>query len=225
MRILFVIFLTVFSCSTVLGTAQYGDRIIYNGKEYTLDTDKLFGRYLMESYFEKYPDRHPGGSMMSTGLYRGYVSIFEIKDNILYLKDIVLPVSVATDEIGYYKTEWKSIINNVFSNQEVIKIDWLTGLLVLPFGETVGSLQFYGDNPTYENYILLEIDKGILKKEKQFDYKEYEEFKEKQFQALKKSEEYEKIKADFLKSRWSDDDISSWIQRNIIDYSSKILVE
>ena len=84
-----------------------------------------------------------------------------------------------------YGLKWKNVLKEIFPNQQLIKVDWITGLFVLPTGKIVKGVQRYGDKPTYENYILLEIDKGILKKEKQFNHKEFDEFKE--------TDEYEKL--------------------------------
>ena len=219
MRILFVIFLTVFSFSTVFGTAQYSDIIIYNGKKYSLETNPL------ESYFEKYPDKRPkdryGVEVGSTALWRGYVATFEIKDNQLYLRDI--QKEVATDSSGINTIE-VNVLTEVFPNQELVKVDWFTGLLVLPEGKVINYVHM-GYASTSERYILLEIDEGNLKKERHFDYKEYSELREKQFQAFKKTEEYEKMKAE-IKNMYNDDDfIESFLRVYVIDYTSKILVE
>ena len=51
-------------------TAQYPDKITYNGTEYSLNSNPL------EPYFEKNPENRP--DMVSTALWRGYVGHFEI---------------------------------------------------------------------------------------------------------------------------------------------------
>ncbi|MDR2887010.1 MAG: hypothetical protein LBV26_03255 [Bacteroidales bacterium] len=175
MRTLFTILLTILFTSKIFGTPQIPDKIIYNGKEY-----RLLHNTPMENYFKKYPDKNPqkGNIPLLTGLWRGYVATFEIKGNQLYLKDIEVPTEGCIDNKSYYGLSWKSVLNEIFPNTKLVKIDWMTGLLILPTGEIVEHEQRYGDYPTYENYILLEIDKGILKKEKQVGHKEYEEFKE-----------------------------------------------
>lgn len=211
MRAFLVALLTVFFHSIVLGTPQIPDKIIYHGKEYKIQTKS---NYPVESYFEKHPDKRP--EPIASSLWRGYVATFEIKGSRLYLKDI---------EIRNSESEWKSIRNDLFPNQESLKIDWFTGILVLPSGKIVASEKCYGCDPTYENYTLLEIDKGILKKEKTVNYKDFEKFKEEQFQAFTQTEAYGKNKDRLKKRRWTDKDINSLLRNNIIDYSSKILVE
>jgi hypothetical protein len=214
MKILNIFILFILTNLTVFGTEQIPDKIIYNGKEYKLGNNPL------ESYFEKYPDKRPGAG--STALWRGYVATFEIKDNQLYLKDIEIQI---WDTVDKHKTTMKSVLNELFPNQDLIKMDWMTGLLLIPYGEIV-SYGYLGN--AFEHYIVLEIDKGELKKEKQFDYREYLEFTEKQILAIKETEEYEKIK-ETISQKWNknyeDEDIDAFLRGDIIGYSSKILVE
>lgn len=82
-----------------------------------------------------------------------------------------------------------------------------------------------GYGSTYKNYMLLEIDQGNLMKGKRFEYKGYERFKERQFQAFKKTEGYKKIKADLRKDGSTEEFIDSFLQNFVIEYTSKILTE
>ena len=215
-RIIVIFVLLVLTSLTVFGTAQYPDKILYNGKEYSLHSNP------MENYFAQYPDKRPQYGM-STALWRGYVATFEIKDNQLYLKDIEVMNGDTVNNKGYYVTIWKSILNEVFPNQELIKIDWMTGLLVLPYGKMVNYVHM-GYGSTYRNYILLEVENGNLVKDKQFGYKQYEKFKERQFQAFKKTEEYEKIKADLKKEgNYGDEFLDTFLRSFVIEYTLKIL--
>ena len=217
MKTILTLIFTLFLGLNVFATAQYPDKIIYNGKEYNLQSNPL------ESYFEKYPDKRPKGGIMSTALWRGYIATFVVKDNQLFLKDIEIEYQDTTSKESYnYK--WKSVINEVFPDQKNIKIDWLTGLLVIPYGKLVNYVHM-GYGSTYKNYILLEIDKGDLKKEKQFKYKEYEKFKERQFQVFKQTDEYKKIKADLQKDGSSDEFIDSFLRSFVTQYTSKIMTE
>ena len=185
MKAVLIFLLTVFFSLNVFATAQYPDKIVYGGKEYSLHSNPL------EEYFEKYPDKRPKGGLNSTALWRGYVATFEVQDGQLFLKDIEIEFWDTTSK-KKYDTKWKSVIKEVFPNQLNLKIDWLTGLLVIPYGKLVNYVHM-GYGSTYENYLLLEMDKGDLKKEKKFDYKEYETFKQRQFEAFKKTEEYKLV--------------------------------
>lgn len=217
MRTFLTIILTLFLGLKVFATAQYPDKIIYNGKEYNLHSNPL------EAYFEKNPDKRPKGGIMSTALWRGYVATFEVKDKQLFLKDIEIEYQDTTSKESYnYK--WRSVINEVFPDLRSIKIYWLTGLLVIPHGKLVDYVHM-GYGSTYRNYMLLEIDQGNLMKEKRFEYKEYERFKERQFQAFKKTEGYKKIKADLRKDGSTEEFIDSFLQNFVIEYTSKILTD
>ena len=214
MRITLTIILTIFFNLTVFGTVQKPDRIIYNGKEYELGYS-----YPLESYFKKYPDKRPKRGGISTNLWRGYVAKFEIIKNQLFLKDIEIQVSTFINKREGYETKWESVLNEVFPNQKLVKMDWITGLLLLSYNEK--------NDYRYAYHILLEIDKGKITKEKHIgDYKKLEEFKEKQFQAFKTTEEYKKIKTELEANKdFEKEHIDSFLRISIIQYSLKILVE
>ncbi len=198
-------------------TAQYPDKIIYNGKEYSLHSNPL------ESYFEKHPEKRPQGDVISTALWRGYVATFEVVENQLFLKDIEVEVS-DTSSKKKDETKWKSVLTEVFPNSEPLKVDWMIGLLVLPCGKVVNYVHM-GYGSTHESYILLEINTGDLIKEKEYNYNEYTKFKERQFQAFKKTEDYKRIKDELKKEDHSDEFIDSFLKDFVIDYSSKILTD
>lgn len=118
----------------------------------------------------------------------------------------------------------KSVITEVLSEKEKLKIDWLKGILVIPCGEIVNYVHM-GYGSTYENYILLEIADGKLINTKEFDYKEYEKFRERQFEAFKKTEEYKKVFENLRKKGDSPEFIDSFLKNFVIEYTSKILVD
>jgi hypothetical protein len=202
-----------------LATAQFPDKIIYNGKEYSLHSNP------MEEYFRKYPDRKPKNGIMSTALWRGYVATFEIRDSQLFLKDIEIEVRDTTGK-EKYKTKWISAMKEVLPAGETsIKIDWLTGILVIPYGKIVDYVHM-GYASTYENYILLEIQTGKLNKEKKFGYKDYTRFKDRQFEAFRKTDEYKKLKLDLLKKDgYTDEFVDSFLKDYIIAYTSRFFEE
>lgn len=217
-KILLILVVILLGTVNLFATAQYPDKIFYNGKEYALHSNP------MEEYFQKFPDKKPKSGIISSALWRGYVATFEIADNSLYLKDIDILVSKKTKD-NSFETEWKSVLSEVVPDNKKLKIDWFTGLLVLPFGEIVNYVHM-GYGSTYENYILLEIDKGDFKLSKEYDYKGYERFKERQFQAFKKTEEYKKLIEDMKKKGDYDEKFAdSFLRSFITSYTSKILVD
>jgi hypothetical protein len=217
MKFLITTVLSIFFCLTTYATAQYPDRIIFNGKEYSLHSNPL------ESYFEKNPDKRPKGGVMSTALWRGYVATFEVRDSQLFVKDIQIQYWDTTDKKNH-DTKWKSVIMEVFGEQKNIKVDWLTGLLVLPYGKLVNYVHM-GYGSTYEKYFLLEINKGDYIKSKQFDYKDYEKFKDKQFAAYKQTDEYKETKAKLKKDGSTDEFIDNFLRSFVTEYTLKILTD
>lgn len=201
----------------VFATAQRSDKIIYKGQEYSLNCNPL------EDFFNIHPDKKPTTGIISSALWRGYIATFEVVDNQLFLKDIKIMTKDSLNKIGDYK--WESVIKEVFPNQDKIKIEWYSGLLVIPYGKMVNYVHM-GYGSTYENYYVLEINKGTLTKEKNFNNKEYEEFKEKQFQAFKKTEEYKKQKKELQKNgRYSDEFLDSFLRSFATQYTTKILTD
>ena len=147
MKILYTFILLVSVHEIVSGTPQTLDKIIHYGKEYVLLT------YPMESFFEKYPEKRPKNIVQSTGLTRGYVATFEIIDDQLYLKDIEIIV-VERSEEKPVSVNWKSVKYEVFPNQDLVKIDWITGELVC----TKEDMRFASNRC----FIVLEFTDGNL---------------------------------------------------------------
>jgi hypothetical protein len=215
--IAFLIFSIGYSNADNLLTAQYPDKIKYDGIEYSLNTNPL------EPYFEKNPEKRP--QWYSTALYRGYVGHFEIIENQLFVTDITIPRHY-TDSDGKSKTKSISIYKQIFPDGEKVKIDWYSGILILPYGEMIEYVHS-GYASVYSNYFLLEIKKGDFKKDKNYTYKKFLEFKEQQFAEYKKTEEY-KTEFERLKKNFPESDkkfIESFLRDHIINYTSEFLIE
>jgi len=213
-----LIFITIgIAKAEILMTAQYPDKITYNGTEYNLNSNPL------EPYFEKHPDKKPG--MVSTALWRGYVAHFEIINNELYVTDMTRPVSY-TDEEGNHTQKWISIYRRIFPKRERVKIDWFTGILILPHGEMVEYVH-QGYASTYSNYWLLEFEKGKFNEAREYELEEFIEFKKRQFEAFRKTEEYRKLYAELKENDESNDDkfIEQFMFDFVINYTSKFLTE
>ena len=163
-------------------TGQIPDKIIYEGNTYSLLTNPL------EKYFDQFPEKRPAATMSSTALWRGYVATFEIYGKKLCLKDISIEKRVDSTS---YEIKKVSVFKAIFGNIDRFDCSFYTGLLVIPNGEIVNYVHM-GYASTYQNYILLEINNGDFVKSKSFDYKQYTDFRERQFAAYKKTAEYKK---------------------------------
>lgn len=214
MKPILIVFMTMIAGLNLFATVQIPDKIWYSGKKYILFKNPL------EPYFEEYPEKRPEPEYTSSALWRGYVAFFEIRDNQLFLYDI----KKGEFNRSTNRTKWLSVFNEVFPDQVCVKSEWFTGLLVLPSGNPVKDAD-RGFFFLYEHYVVLEINEGNLIKEKNFYCKEYEEFEERQYQAVIGTEEYRKMR-DLLQERGkSNDYIDSYLKDHVLEYSSKILVE
>lgn len=199
-----------------LGTAQIPDKIYYQGKEFALYTTPL------ESYFTKNPGKRPKHGIPTTALRRGYVATFEFVDNQLVLKDIEVQEYAQRENVRFV---WRSVINEVFPDGPGVKMDWFSGLLVLPYGTSLKHLPMrYGSE--YDHYFILEVNAGNFVRAKNFTSKQYTIFKEKQFGEFKRTMEYQAAVAEINKDKdFSKKFVDDIIKKYIIDYSGKILVD
>jgi len=163
--------------------------------------------------------------------------------------------------VSWYQYKWVSVLNEVFPNQKSIKFDWVTGIFVLEdIDEEYGYYYEFEPPPPppprndmeqirYElnekmielwknsqRYFLLEINEGNLTNVVRVEgYDTFQEVKDRQFDAFKKTEDYKRVKAERLASvlqynsadsYWaSDERIDRGIKREIFYHSSKILVD
>ncbi|MBP0902311.1 hypothetical protein ACFSKN_01675 [Mariniflexile gromovii] len=213
----FVVLSFGFSKIESFRTAQYPDLIEFNGTEYSLSTNPL------EPYFEKNPDKRP--QWTSTALYRGYIGHFGIIDSTLILTDISQPRRVKEKD---GKTIFKniSIKKSIFPEIDTIKIDWYSGILILPYGERIKYIHS-GYASEYSNYILLEIKNGKFKRHKNYRHKEFLRFKEKQYSEFKKTETY-KNQFEHIKNNYPESNkkfIEEFLKDHIINYTSEFLDE
>ena len=217
MKFLVTTILSTLLSLTTLATAQYPDKIIFNGTEYNLDSNPL------ESYFEINLDKRPKGDLKSTALWRGYRATFEMRDSQLFVKDIQIQYLDTTDK-NDQDIKWKSVMRDVFPDKVNVKVDWLSGLLVINFGKRV-NYYATGYDSSFEQYLLLEIDKGNYIKSKQYNDKEFESFKDRQFSAYKKTADYRETKAKLEKDGSSDESTDNFLRSVVTKYTSKILTE
>ena len=198
-------------------TAQYPDKIKFNGIEYSLNSNPL------EQYFEKHPGKRPKGEIMSTALWRGYVAHFEIIDKQLFVTDIKIQVRDKNSE-NNSKIKWISVYKEVFPNTEKTKVDWYSSILILPYGKLISYVHLaYGS--TYSNYWLIEIENGYSNEARNYNYKEYTKFKKRQFLAFKKTKKYKHLFNELNDDNTDDESVEDFIYQYITEYTTKFLKE
>lgn len=212
MKRLSILILTICFALNIFATGQIPDTLVYKGSKRYLQT------YPLEPYFEKYPDIRPKTRCSSTGLWRNYVATYEIKNNQLFLKDIhILQVNNKLRKFFY-----KSVINEIFPYYISRKVIWFTGLMEVSYGKIIEYERF--DRATFENYIVMEVKNGNITNEKHINYKLYKNFKERQFQAFLKTDEYKNLTTSFKKKQRVEVD-NSLIREFILEYTTRILVK
>lgn len=197
-------------------TGQMGDKLIYKGKTLEMTSNPL------EQYFKTNPSLRPKSPIIMSSLWRGYVATFELADKQIKVKDIEIMVMDSIKKTNRYIRS--SVYEQVFKTTTPTKMDWYTGLLVVPTGKMLQYVHM-GYSSTFESYLLLEIDKGNLISEKNMTNKAYLKFKHKQFNAYKKTDEYRAIKERMLKKGDNEKSIDDFLEKFIIDYTSKILIK
>ena len=173
--------------STALATAQYPDRMVYDGQTYSLLTNPL------NRYFEANPGRHPSeagdteGLVTSSALWRGYIATFALENDLLVLRDF--EVLRSTGDPDEFDTEFVSEIDRFFETPESRLLDWYSGIMVIPQGEMTHYVHM-GYASLYESYLLLRVENGRIKETASFDADEFLNFKRRQFAVFRKSDEY-----------------------------------
>lgn len=126
-------------------TAQFPEKIIYQGEELAMCTEPL------EDYFSKGGIR-PCFRRSSTALWRRYIGSWEIVDDRLYLTGLE-----AWLEDGTKATT--AMIFPAFPDK--IFAQWYSGQLRIPQGELVEYIHM-GYGSTYERDLLLEVRCGAV---------------------------------------------------------------
>lgn len=196
-------------------TGQYGDKVIYKGKEYIIHD------YLMDAYFAKYPDKKPQLKISSSALERGYVATYEITNDKLYLIDIKIRTK-SSSEID----SWLSVYDKVFPVNGKKVIDWKNGFLTLPDGKILNK---HSSSPKYSGYIIFELKKGEVRELRKYEGNNLGKFKKEQLIAFKKTTKYKSLIKCFKKTRikpfYKNEDMDFYLRSNILRYTDEFLVK
>ncbi|MDR3000489.1 MAG: hypothetical protein LBU89_04405 [Fibromonadaceae bacterium] len=147
----------VFQANSLFATPQMSDTFIYNGLRYGLN-DKYRHEnrvYPMENFFERFPQKRPQPNIVNPQLSRGYLATFEITENELWV--VSIRVHDSTTRAGHRMAEWwTNVISEIFEDQNRVKVDWFTGVFIIPERERWSQSQ---------NYLLIEIENGNVIRE------------------------------------------------------------
>ena len=152
-------------------TQQIKDKLIFENEEFELNVE------LVEAYFRAFPDKRPSFEISCSALWRGYVAVFEIKNNELLIKEIEWMTNL--------DFEMKSLRNEVFPNN---KFEWYSGLIRID--DFRGEFDEEPENGIFE---YLQIEKGNLIQKRIFNYTELQVFKKEQYDYFLISDEIETV--------------------------------
>ena len=124
-------------------TIQAGDILTYRGEKTTIATEPL------KSYLEIHSD--VGFILKSTGLVRGYIGTWEIKNNQLYLISL----------LGFVENNKKVDLNYLFPNKMEVFASWYSGDIRIPEGELLKKINL-GYASIFEKDRILSFKEGIL---------------------------------------------------------------
>lgn len=210
--ILFAVLLVVAFSLQGYATQQIPDILIYQGKEYPVHAGFL------EEYFKKFPERNPKDEeFVCSALGRGYKATYEVVSGKIYLKDIFTNVCFGAPI---------SQIKRVVPGGGRLWVDWVSQLVWSGYGENTEDSYGFAYLDAYAKYTFFEVDRGTVRDVRHFDNKTYRKFKEKQFQAFRKTAEYERGIREILarNPNMSREDAGSNIQLTIFWYTTKFLV-
>lgn len=172
LRIIFFFVSVLFSVH-VFATAQVPDYLIYKGKKLRLDVNPL------EELFLKKKELRPEIVTISSSNWRGYIATFSIKERFLTVTDITI-------------NQGESVLLKVFPNEPDRKVDWFSGLLVIPLGKQTGYVHLsYASQ--YQKYLLIRVKNGLVLESSEMKLEEYLDYKVLQFEKFKLTSEYKAL--------------------------------
>jgi hypothetical protein len=129
-------------------TAQIGEVLIYNEKQYGMATTPL-SSYLINRRDLTLDSPH-------SACWRGYVGTWEIQENRLYLLDFR----------RFIEGSLESDLQFLFPEQDKVFAHWFTDTIRLPMGECI-YYSHSGYDSVFEKDVFLEFRDGVLISEKE----------------------------------------------------------
>ena len=126
-------------------TAQIPERLLYQGQTWSMCANPL------DDYFA-FGGVSPGFRWDCTALWRGYVGLWEIQNDRLYLLE--LNGTLQDGSAASLATVFPDYPERVFAH-------WYSGALRIPQGRLLKYVHM-GFGSSYERDLLLEIERGVL---------------------------------------------------------------
>ena len=173
-----VLLLLSFAVAASLGaTAQAPDVLKIGGKTYSLHSNPL------RPIADQIQDRFPKPEVVSSGLWRGYIATFAVRDGSLYLEDVRVPTTSSK--------QYRSVMKELFDDPAPRVAAWYTGNLIVPTGELVEYVHM-GYASTYSSYVVVTVVKGVVREQREMNAEDFGHFRRAQYAAWKKTPDYAK---------------------------------
>jgi len=209
MKYFYFLFLLVTSFA-VFGQKYIPDRIIWNGNEY----DYRF--HHLEQYFNYYPDKRIVQNKDSTIVNRGYVALYEIFNDELYLRDIKIQKGVDSITMVSVRDKFSP------STEERIPLRWVNGLVQIGLG--IDDFKNDTLRPLNDNNIVFEIQRGKIKRNVKFNKDEMRIFKNFQWNKFRTTNDYLLIYNKLQNMGLSETEINVHVYNNVLYYSKSIFL-
>ena len=178
---LFLIVLAV--AGSAFATAQAPDILKHDGKTYHLQSNPL-GELLRTTGIQL-----PQPDVVSSGLWRGYIATWSIRDNKLYLDDVRVPTRAYARSDAPQEKRFRSAMEHMFQSSQPKVATWFTGHLIVPTGELVDYAHM-GYASTYSSYMVATVVKGAVRQLRNMNQQQFESFRRSQFEAFRKTADY-----------------------------------
>lgn len=141
-------------------TEQESDYIKIDDIEHKLFTNPLYELLQFKDFHNKYITviNSIKDFSVSSACWRGYIAYFEIKNDLLYLNDIIVH-TVSLENIGRPEDRDISIYSKLFDSQKSFFCNFYSGILIIPTGECIKEI-YSGYDSMYENYLIIKIRNG-----------------------------------------------------------------
>ena len=194
----FIILLLICINFILCATEQESDYIKIDDIEHKLFTNPVYELLQFKDFHNKYITviNDIKDFSISSACWRGYIAYFEIKNDLLYLNDIIVH-TVSLENIGRPEDRDISIYSKLFDSQKSFFCNFYSGILIIPTGECIKEI-YSGYDSMYENYLIIKIRNGQVIQKKEFKYNEFEDRKSEAFKRYKLSEKY---KTDFSEAK------------------------
>ena len=188
MKRLLLFLLSLAVTGSLYATAQIPDVLTMDGKTYSIFTNPL------TPVLAANPERLPQPEVTSTGLWRGYIAHWSVRDARLYLDDVKVPTKAWMDSDAPESEQFRSAMKPLFGADGQKVAAWFTGHLIVPTGEIVDYVHM-GYASTYSSYLVLKIIKGEVQQKRALDAAAFQRFRRTQYEAFKKTPEYAEARA------------------------------